>query len=156
MEQKKQSILKNLYFLLGILIIIGLIFVFRGQMNSDDNTDQPLTSTPALQSVTNNLAAIETNPTADNYVTLGLAYYDASEFEKAIEATQQAILINPNDAIAYNNLGWYYSALNEWNGAIEAFNAALAINPDFDLASRNLEMATINKENEDLLINKEN
>ncbi len=150
MEQKNQSILKNLYFFVGIIVIIGLIFVFKGQKNSVDDNDQSPISTP--QSIMKSLTAIETNPTADNYVTLGLAYYNESKIEKAIEATQQAILINPNDPVAYNNLGWYYNTLKEWDRAIEAFNTVLEINPDFDLASRNLDIAITNKENENLLI----
>jgi len=87
------------------------------------------------------LSLIEANPSVENYILLGLAYYSEKNLEKAVEVTQQAILLNPNNAVAYNNLGAYYNELGEYDKAIESLNKALAIDSNFQRAFNNLEIS---------------
>ena len=79
--------------------------------------------------------------TADSYVTMSLNYYRAGDFDAAIEMSERAIVLAPDNAAAYNNIGAAYSALGRWREAIGAFDRALQLRPDFPLARNNLAWA---------------
>ena len=88
--------------------------------------------------------AIETarnEPTADNYLTLSLKYYEAGLFNECIEACKSAIKIRPDFALAYNNMCSAYNELKMYDKAIDACNKALAIQPGNELAKNNLKVA---------------
>jgi tetratricopeptide (TPR) repeat protein len=53
------------------------------------------------------------------------------DYIKAIETCKQAIRIDPNDAIAYNNLGNAYAGLGLYKEAIEAYKQAILIDPNY-------------------------
>lgn len=84
---------------------------------------------------------IEKNPTAKNYIQLSLAYYKNKQYKKVIEACREAIKLDPQSSIAYNNMGSAYIALDLPDKAIKYLKEALKINPDFDLAKNNLRQA---------------
>ena len=58
--------------------------------------------------------------------------------EKAIEAYNQAVEIDPHLADTYNNLGNAYQKQGELAKAIEAYNQAIEINPHYAAAYNNL------------------
>ena len=70
-----------------------------------------------------------------------LADYQAGDFQKSLDAAQQALAVKPDSAVAYNNLCAAYNALQQWDKAIEACGRALAIDPNFALAKNNLAAA---------------
>jgi tetratricopeptide (TPR) repeat protein len=80
-------------------------------------------------------------PAAEDYLNLGLAYYQNRKFNDAILANKLAIQLKPDYSEAYNNLGASYNNLGIWNEAIKALERALEINPDSELARNNLELA---------------
>lgn len=80
------------------------------------------------------------------YISKGLAYYNAGNYEDAIKTWEEVVKLNPNNAIAYNNIGSAYNLMKKWEEAIPYFNKALAINPDFQLAKNNLQAAIKAKE----------
>ena len=53
-----------------------------------------------------------------------------NEHDKAIEAYNKAISLNPNLAEAYNNRGAEYNGKGQHDRAIEDFNKAIALNPN--------------------------
>ena len=61
---------------------------------------------------------------------------DADRF--AIQAAQQAVLLDPNNPQAYINLGGLYYQLQDFDRAIEQFRRAINIKPDFANAYYNL------------------
>ena len=61
---------------------------------------------------------------------LGVAYANAGQSAKAIEANQQALRINPEDASAWNNLGAAYGKAGQSAKAIEAYQQAVRIKPE--------------------------
>jgi tetratricopeptide (TPR) repeat protein len=85
--------------------------------------------------------ALGKSPSAEGYLELSLALYRAGRFEECIQACEQAIVLKPDFALAYNNLCSAYNSLGEWDRAIAACNRALEIAPQFDLARNNLKWA---------------
>jgi tetratricopeptide (TPR) repeat protein len=66
----------------------------------------------------------------DAWNNLGIAYADSNQFDKAIEAYQQAISIAPGHFKAWNNLGSAYSRSSQLDKAIDAYKQAIRINPE--------------------------
>jgi tetratricopeptide (TPR) repeat protein len=79
--------------------------------------------------------------TAEKYLDLSLTYYNQKEYEKCIDACNQALKLKPNFAEAYNNIGAAYNQMGLWQKGIEACTKALQINPNNKLAKANLDWA---------------
>ena len=69
---------------------------------------------------------------------MGIAYDKQKEYDKAIEAYQKALEINPNDDTTYYNMGIAYGNQEEYDKAIETYQKALEINPKRKSAYTNL------------------
>lgn len=85
--------------------------------------------------------AVVKEKTPENYLTLSLRYYEARQFEKSIEASQEALKLKPDFAPASNNSCAAYNELKMWDKGIEACEQALKIDPGFELAKNNLNWA---------------
>jgi tetratricopeptide (TPR) repeat protein len=81
------------------------------------------------------------NPTADNYLNLSLEYYNSGKYEDCIKTCEEALKLNPNYALAYNNICSSYNELKQWKKAEEAANKGLAIEPNNQLLKGNLNVA---------------
>lgn len=81
---------------------------------------------------------VTAEPTYDRWISLSLEWYTANNFRKSLEAAQQAVKINPNDATGYNNACAAANKLGEFDIAIEAGEKALQLKPDWELAKNNL------------------
>ena len=88
--------------------------------------------------------AAKEHPSANALIELSLTYYRSQMFNECISACQQALALQPNMAIAYNNMCSCYNALNQWDKAVEAGNNALRCDPNFQLAKNNLNWANKN------------
>jgi tetratricopeptide (TPR) repeat protein len=77
----------------------------------------------------------------DDYINDSLAFYNAGEYQKSVEAAQSALQLQPDSAVAYNNICAAYNQLQQWDKAIEACGRALAIQPDYERAKNNLRIA---------------
>lgn len=77
---------------------------------------------------------------ADNYKK-GAALYKHGRYQEAIESFEQAIRLNPDFAVAYNDLGAAYLNLGRHQEAIEAYNQAISIKPDYIEPHYNLGVA---------------
>jgi tetratricopeptide (TPR) repeat protein len=88
---------------------------------------------------------VSKNPSAEGYLSLSVTYYNQKEFQKCIEACQEALKFKPDYAEAYNNICSAYNELGKWDLAIEACEKALKINPQFERASNNLKWAQSQK-----------
>ena len=93
-------------------------------------------------SVITNLKQVALNqPTSANYVNLSLEYYKEGLYLESIWANQEAIRLQPNNVLAYNNICAAYNAMKDWPDAIKAARNALAIDSTFQLAKNNLNWA---------------
>jgi tetratricopeptide (TPR) repeat protein len=78
------------------------------------------------------------------YINLGLNYYNAGQYDTAIESWEEALALNPGSALIHNNIGSAYNAMKEYKKAIPWLEKALAIDPGFNLAANNLKLAKEN------------
>ncbi len=124
----------------------------QGLQLSPKHRDIQLYYSMALQSsggknmrLENMIEQLKTNPTADGYLNLSLEYYNMGDYEKCIEASENALKIKPDYALAYNNMCSAYNVLKQYDKAIEACSQAIRVQPDFQLAKNNLKLAVDEK-----------
>ncbi|MCK9613241.1 MAG: hypothetical protein PHR81_05190 [Bacteroidales bacterium] len=87
---------------------------------------------------------IEPNISPEYFLDLSLQYYNMGEFQKCIDACNEALKLKPDYAEAYNNICSAYNAMKMWNKGIEACEQALKLNPNYELARNNLNWAQAN------------
>jgi tetratricopeptide (TPR) repeat protein len=78
---------------------------------------------------------------ADNLINLSLARYQQRDFPGTIAAAHQALQLDPNSALAWNNIAAAEASLAHWDAAIAAANRSLQLQPNFQLARNNLAWA---------------
>ncbi len=76
--------------------------------------------------------------TETELINLSLAAYQIEEYQAAIELIQEALSLNPKNAVAWNNLCSYYNAVQQYVEAEKACLKAIKLSPDFQLAKNNL------------------
>ena len=81
--------------------------------------------------ITNKLLTLRENINEYFYLDKGNLKADLNDFVGAIEDYTNAIRINPQLAIAFNNRGTAKGNLNDHFGAIEDYTKAIEINPQF-------------------------
>ncbi len=88
---------------------------------------------------------VKKNPSPEAYLSLSVSFYNQGEFQKCIDACNEALKLNPNYAEAYNNIGSAYNAMKMWDQGIAACKKALELNPQFERATNNLNYALSEK-----------
>ncbi len=71
-------------------------------------------------------------------IDLGVMYFQAKNYQKAIEILTKAITIKPNDPNVYNNLGSAYAANRQYDEAEKIWLKALSIEPELYQTLENL------------------
>ena len=85
--------------------------------------------------------------TAADYVNQSLLYFNQKQYELCIAAGVSALLISPDDDLAYNNLCAAYTKLGQWDDAITLGEKGLKINPNNERLKNNLAQAVEGKKN---------
>ncbi len=115
---------------------------------------------PDFELAKNNLILLENNarasgnkkslalevPSAENYLSLSLTYFNQKKYLECIEACKKALAIKPDYDLAYNNICAAYNQLGDWDNAIKAGEKGLRINPYNELLKGNLAEAYRGKE----------
>ena len=117
--------------LVGGIILLALSLMVAGCGKKEGGGDK-------LQAA---IEAVSKQKTPENYLNLSLRYYEARQFEKSIEASQEALKLKSDFAPAYNNICAAYNEQKMWDKGIEACQQALKIDPGFQLAKNNLNWA---------------
>jgi tetratricopeptide (TPR) repeat protein len=73
--------------------------------------------------------------TAEEYTLLGTALAQLGETEAALHALEEAVVIDPSDAVAHCNRGQLYLQQSRRPEALEAFELALAVRPGYTAAA---------------------
>jgi Tfp pilus assembly protein PilF len=81
----------------------------------------------------------------NRYIQLSLEQYRAEQYRECVETCRQALEIQPESSLLYNNMCSCYNKLREWDRAIEACQRALEIDPEFSRARANLDWARSGK-----------
>jgi len=66
-----------------------------------------------------------------SYQLLAMAQYQLGNYQEAVEANTELIILAPRNANGYCNRGISYGVLKEFDKAITDFNQAIAINPKY-------------------------
>lgn len=95
-------------------------------MSSNQNapTNTVLTPTEAIAQYE---SAVTTEPTAANYLELGVAYYIAKRFEEALNAFQKTVEIDPKQAYGHYYLGVLYAAFGQRDKATQEMESVLTV-----------------------------
>ena len=64
----------------------------------------------------------------------GSTYLNTKRYQEALLAFEQAIQLDPNDAVIYNGKGLALSSLNRYGEALAAYEQAIQLNPGFENA----------------------
>ncbi len=84
------------------------------------------------------LKAIALKPSYSAYNNLGLIYANKGQFQKGIEAYENALKINAKSYVAWHQLGKLASSNADFTKAIEAFSQAIELNSKFPEAYQGL------------------
>ena len=82
---------------------------------------------------------------ADAALLVSLQDALAHRYQECVDASRQAIQLNPAMVEAYNNLGYCYASMGNLDEGIANLREALRLRPDFPLASSNLSWALAKK-----------
>ena len=75
--------------------------------------------------------------TAEWHLEQGNKLIDQGLYNKAIEEYTEAIRLNPEYALAYNNRSYSYENLGQFVRASEDYDEAIRLNPEFAVAYNN-------------------
>ena len=135
--------------ILLLVILIPVVYTIVANLQKPEPQPQITPAAAVVTQSTNTSSVIEgalqnanAKPGYDSYINLGLAYYNAKQYEPAIKAWEKALEYNPKGDLAYNNIAAAYGCVGNYDAEIEICNRALSINPNLDLARRNLAWAT--------------
>jgi len=82
--------------------------------------------------------AVKLRPDADTYHAIGMLLGSKGERDAAVDAYQEALLLEPERASTHNNLGVIYGAMGDPDRAIGSFQAAIKSDPKYLSAMINL------------------
>jgi serine/threonine protein kinase len=75
--------------------------------------------------------------TKEQWKSEGNTHYHAKRYQEALAAFEQAIRLNPNDALAYNGKGRSLRQLRRYREALAAYEQAIRLNPNYAGAYHN-------------------
>nr|RNJ71212.1 MAG: tetratricopeptide repeat protein [Leptolyngbya sp. IPPAS B-1204] len=81
---------------------------------------------------------VSLQPSAQNWHQLGDVFSRLHRWFDAVDAYQQAIVLDPNFAWSHNNLGDVLLQLDQWQQAANAYTTAITLNPNFAWSHFNL------------------
>lgn len=118
-----------------LLAVVGVGgYVIRGFVAGDRhaNTPEQVAIRQALKT------AAEQPSSADAHLSLGYAYQEDKQYDKALEQYSKVLEIDPQSTAAYYNRGVVYAALHLSDKAEEAWWDVLAIDKTHELAAKSL------------------
>jgi tetratricopeptide (TPR) repeat protein len=96
---------------------------FRGRWMPPPNA-----ATSAVESPAGKTATTSQSP-AETYLTKSFEQYKLGRFQEAIDASMEALKLQPDMAMAYANIGACYGEMQLWDKAIENTQQAMRLDP---------------------------
>ncbi len=81
--------------------------------------------------------AAQSGGSAQSYIDLSLTHFNQGRYKECIDACNQALKMDPNNADAYNNICCSYNQMGMWDEALKAAEMSMKLRPGFDVAERN-------------------
>jgi tetratricopeptide (TPR) repeat protein len=69
--------------------------------------------------------------TAEDFLTKGIGLAEQGKYDEAIKAFDEAIRLNPSDAMAWNNKGLALYAQGKYDEAIKSYDEVIRLKPDY-------------------------
>ena len=136
---------QNAMWLSVVMLVIGFIggAVF-GAMKAppvpggSSSATQAVSSGPPAQMFAALEAEAAQNPeNPDIWARLGHAYFDAHQYQKAIDAYEKSLAIAPNNPNVLTDLGVMYRRNKLPEKAVEMFDRAIAVDPEHEVSRMN-------------------
>lgn len=102
----------------------------NSSQNQNQNQDNLETSTHHQANVEFNSEPIDPSMQADVLVNLGAVFWYAQRFQSALEATQEAVRLNPQSFGGWYNQGIFLAALGRYDEALTAYDQAGRLSPN--------------------------
>ncbi|MDZ7582973.1 MAG: tetratricopeptide repeat protein [Deltaproteobacteria bacterium] len=127
--------------MLVVGFIAGTIFgvMKTGPLSGGQSTVPPGASgKPPAQMFQALEAEAAANPqNAEAWVQLGNAYFDADQYQKAIDAYEKSLVIEPDNPNVLTDLGVMYRRSKQPEKAVEMFSRAMAVEPRHEVSRMN-------------------
>jgi len=121
------------YGIVAVLLLMPIVWVLKAKSGATEASLPPAVKTAQ--------ATLRNAPTAENYDALSFQFYRAGMPERSVAASLEAIRLNSNVALYFNNLCAAYNDLGNYAQAVIACQNALRIDPAYQLARNNLNFA---------------
>ena len=137
MQRDKSFLLIIVAFLAGFLIgaVSGIKFygAQKGGASSSVSEEGPASPQPKVN-LTQEIAQLEEALRHDPenlqaLISLGNAYFDMNQYNKAIETYQKALKIDPKNADVRTDMGIMYRNIKDYDSAVREFRQAVRDNP---------------------------
>lgn len=102
--------------------------------SDEDHMDPGIASEHVQQILDMEKKVAESPEDVDTWITLGNAYFDLKQPEKAIHAYKTALKYQPDNADVWTDLGIMYRQIEKPEDAIAAFDKAQEIDPDHEVS----------------------
>ena len=113
-----------------LLLIVGPTPPISAQVQDPIQLAQEaVTTTEQLEAIETLTAEIETNPSPDAYLYLGLAHSDLLEYVRALELFEEAAALYPNDSRFLAETAGIHIAERDIDEAVQALGRALEVDP---------------------------
>ena len=143
-----QYVRKETFWMVALLALaVGFFGGVMFGVFKTDTVDMPGRPAPAPTTATdpNNagmIAALEketrSNPgNLDAWISLGNAYFDSNQYEKAIDAYRKVLEINPDNANVWTDMGVMHRRNGNPQEAINAFDKAIEVDPKHEVSRMN-------------------
>jgi TonB family protein len=96
------------------------------RVKSDEGTPSKLATQPA-GSPAKPIPTAKSSERTSSFYEKGLTYLALGRHAEAVEALKKAVLVNPNDAVAYAKLGLAYSGLHQYKESVAVLKMAIRI-----------------------------
>jgi Flp pilus assembly protein TadD len=117
------------YWIAGLIVLVIAAFAGRGVVGWLVSPDP---------SPSSGGTGPEASRVAVAHITLGMSFYNASDFARAEAEFRKAVQADPNSAVAYNDLGAVLNSQGRWDEALPPLRKAIELDPTMDLAKNNL------------------
>ncbi len=137
MQRDKAFLLIIVAFLAGFIIgaVSGIKFygAQRGETSSSTPQEGPVSpqvKANLVQEIAQLEEALKRDPeNLQALVSLGNAYFDTNQYNKAIETYQKALKIDPKNADVRTDMGIMYRSIKDYDAAVREFRQAAKDNP---------------------------